>query len=349
MNPAPDSSFILHPSSLSFALTYHVEGPLERPSAEIYAEIAEQVELADRLGLEYAWFSEHHAHAHHGHMPVPLLLALHLAGRTRAIRLGTAIICLNLHHPLGVAEQVTVADLLSGGRMAMGFGSGSTPEEFGLFGLPVTGAEERHARFEGALRVMVAVWDGKVCGGECADFPVPPHRPLPAALPDLKGRCWLAVNSEASAAIAGRLGFNMMFSHLRTPDQYRAYRQIYAESGGRGLVAANRPMFVAEDDAAAWREAEPALRTLWRRFQREGKIPADLMEPRDVERLTAHPINFLVGGPDSVARQIRELREYVPFEVMNLEPRWAELSPFQVQRTIRLLAEEVRPRIRASL
>ena len=93
------------------------------------------VRLADDLGVRYAWFAEHHAHVHHGHMPAPLLMALHLAGQSRHIHLGTAIICVDLHHPLEIAEQVAVADLLSGGRIEAGFGSGCTPDEAGIFGL----------------------------------------------------------------------------------------------------------------------------------------------------------------------------------------------------------------------
>src|SRR3954453_5794140 len=119
----------------SIGLTDHLEGPPDRPSTDIFDEVAQLVRLADNLGVRYAWFAEHHAHAHQGHLPTPLLFALHLAGRTRQIRLGTAVICLNLRHPLDGAEQVAVADTLTGGRLSVGFGSGSTPEEFGLFGL----------------------------------------------------------------------------------------------------------------------------------------------------------------------------------------------------------------------
>ena len=128
-------------------LTDHLEGPRDQPSALIFDELAELIQLADRLGVRDAWFTEHHAHAHCGHLPTPLLFALHLAGHTGEIHLGTAIICLNLHHPLDVAEQVAVADVLTNGRMAVGFGSGSTPEEFRLFGLSETDEYERHARF----------------------------------------------------------------------------------------------------------------------------------------------------------------------------------------------------------
>src|SRR5271163_3879484 len=168
-------------SSFAIGLTDHLEGPRERPSAAIFDEVTDLVRLADELGVQYAWFTEHHAHAHHGHLPTPLLYALHLAGQTRRIRLGTAIICLNLHHPLDVAEQVAVADVLTKGRMAVGFGSGSTPEEFGLFGQAETDEQERHTRFAEALRIIRSAWseDGIEADSSPGYFSVPPHRPLP--------------------------------------------------------------------------------------------------------------------------------------------------------------------------
>ncbi|HXE54897.1 MAG TPA: LLM class flavin-dependent oxidoreductase, partial [Tepidisphaeraceae bacterium] len=266
-------------------ITDHLEGPAERASAQIYDEVQDLVLLADSLGIEYFWFAEHHAHAHHGHLAAPLLLALHLAGRTRQIRLGTAIICLNLHHPLDVAEQVAIADELSGGRLSVGFGSGSTPQEFALFGLPETSDEERHARFAEALRIILQVWSGGVTEMDSRFFQVPPHSVLKVARPDLHSRSWLAVNSETSARIAGELGFGMLFSHLRTPEQYRQYTRVYRAAGGKGLIAANRPVYVGRTDADAFGDVEPALRTLWRRFRDEGKIAATVPEPRSCAEL----------------------------------------------------------------
>jgi alkanesulfonate monooxygenase SsuD/methylene tetrahydromethanopterin reductase-like flavin-dependent oxidoreductase (luciferase family) len=346
-------------SVFAIGLTDHHEGPRERPSALIFDEVTDLIRVADRLGVRYAWFAEHHAHAHHGHLPVPLLFALHLAGQTEQIRLGTAIICLNLHHPLDVAEQVAVADVLTKGRMAIGFGSGSTPEEFGLFGLVETGEADRHARFAEALRIIRLAWGEAGIGSETSAetqagtgdrpatspllVPIQPHQPLPIPSPDLLRRCWVAVNSAGSARIAGSLGFNMLFSHLRTPDQYRQYRAAYHAAGGTGLVAANRPVFVGPDDRSAFTCAEPALRILWRRFQQEGKIPADAPEPTRPEELCAHPINFIVGGPESVARQLRELHDAVPFDVANVEVRWAGLSHDLVCESLRRLMEDVMP------
>ncbi len=334
-------------ANIQFGLTDHLEGPRDRSSVQIYDEVSELVKLADRLGVRYAWFTEHHAHIHEGHLPTPLLFAVHMLGQTRRIRLGTAVICLNLHHPLDAAEQTAVADVLSRGRLAPGFGSGSTPREFELFGAAETGEDERHARFEQALEIIRSVWSGAFDqaepSGQQAYFAIPPHQPLPVASSELWKRTWIAVNSAGSAGIAGRLGLNMLFSHLRTPAQYREYSAVYRRAGGTGLIAANRPVFIGPDDATAWSRAEPALRILWRRFRAEGKIPADTPEPESAKELVHHPINFIVGGPESVARQIQALHDEAPFDVANVEVRWAGLDHETVSDSLRRLMEQVAP------
>jgi len=317
------------------ALTDHLEGPASQPSAQIYEEITSLIRQGDAQGLDYTFFTEHHAHVHQGHLPTPLLFALHLAGQTRRVRLGTAVVCANLHHPLDVAEQVAVADLLTGGRLAPGFGSGSTPEELTLFNLPQSTETERHTQFERTLERILSAW-----------FPSKPevHVPiLPHPLPDLPARCWLAVNSLGAARIAGRFNFNVLFSHLRTPEQYSQYRAAYHAAGGTRLIAANRPVYISDTDAHAFDEAEPALRTLWRRFQQEGKIAAEVKEPSNPRDLCAHPLNFIVGSPHSVAKDLLHLHHHSPYDVANLELRWPPLSPAQVQSSLTRLLTEVRP------
>ena len=316
----------------TIGLTDHLEAPPDQPSSVVFQEVTELVELADALGVRYAWFAEHHAHAHHGHLPTPLLFALHLAGRTRAIHLGTAVLCLNLKHPVDVAEQVAVADILTGGRLAVGFGSGSTPEEFALFDCAVTDDAERHERFRANLQLIQRAWSGQSS-----------PRLLPIPDSGLAGRSWLAANSPTSARIAGNLGFNMLFSHLRTPAQYGQYRDVYHAAGGSGLIASNRPVYVGPDDSTAFARAEPMLRSLWRRFQAEGKIPAAAPEPDQPEDLTGHPINFIVGGPESVARQLCELHAAIPFDVANVEVRWAGLPHVEVLGSLRRLMKDVVP------
>ena len=138
----------------------------------------------------------------------------------------------------------------------------------------------------------------------------------------------------------------MLFSHLRTPEQYRQYFASYREAGGVGLVAANRPVFVGPDDQTAFDLAEPALRAIWRRFRDEGKIPAETEEPEHPSDLCAHPINFIVGGPETVARQLLDLYRQFAFDVANLELRWAELSHDLVLASLRHLMEGVMPMLK---
>jgi alkanesulfonate monooxygenase SsuD/methylene tetrahydromethanopterin reductase-like flavin-dependent oxidoreductase (luciferase family) len=336
----------------SVALTDHLEGPAAQPSGEIFDEVSDLVRLADDLGVHYAFFTEHHAHVHHGHLPTPLLFALHLAAQTKKIHLGTAVICANLHDPLDVAEQVAVADLLTAGRLAPGFGSGSTPEELTLFNFPQSTEQERHAQFKQTLETILQTWHAGAERLELRDQSAAPDSSpirtiLPHPRPDLPARCWLAVNSLGAARIAGHFNFNVLFSHLRTPEQYNQYRAAYQAAGGRRQIAANRPVYVGADDDTAWQQAEPALSTLWRRFQQEGKIPADAREPANPKDRCAHPINFIVGGPQSVARQLEALHHQSPFDIANVELRWANLSHTQVRQSLTLLMQQVMPLIRS--
>jgi alkanesulfonate monooxygenase SsuD/methylene tetrahydromethanopterin reductase-like flavin-dependent oxidoreductase (luciferase family) len=261
------------------------------------------------------------------------LFALHLAGQTRQIKLDTAIICLDLHHPLNVAEEVAVTDLLARGRLAVGFGSGCTPQELSLFEMGVD-ESQRHARFEIALRRILDAW---ACGQKVQILPVP--------LPDLPSRCWVAANSVGAARIAGSLNFNMLFSHLRMIQEYRELKRTYVAAGGTRMIAANRPIFVGADDESAERKLETTLRLLWRRFQSEGKISSGAREPESVSELSAHPVNFIVGGPQRVAAEIRELHRQAPFDVLNVELRWPGLSHASVCDSLRRLMTEVVPKL----
>jgi alkanesulfonate monooxygenase SsuD/methylene tetrahydromethanopterin reductase-like flavin-dependent oxidoreductase (luciferase family) len=335
------------------ALTDHLEGPQDQLSSQIYNEVADLTRLADALGVRYAFFTEHHAHIHQGHLPTPLLFALHLASQTKQIHLGTAVICANLHHPIDIAEQVAVADLLTQGRLAPGFGSGSTPEELTLFNLPQSTERERHTQFKQTLETILTTWHAGAERRELRDQSAAPDSSnaktiLPHPNPDLPSRTFIAVNSLGAAKIAGHFNLNVLFSHLRTPQQYNQYRAAYQAAGGHRQIAANRPVYVGHDDATAWQEAQPALRTLWRRFQQEGKIPPDTKEPTLPTDLCAHPINFIVGGPQSVARQLQALHHQSPYDIANVELRWPNLSHQQVRQSLTRLMQDVMPLIHTS-
>lgn len=109
---------------------------------QLYAEALAQVELADALGYGCAWFVEHHFLRRYSHCSKPELVLAAAAARTRAIRLGHAVIPLPLHHPVHVAERVATLDILSGGRLEVGVGRGFSPREYEAFGAAMPASRE---------------------------------------------------------------------------------------------------------------------------------------------------------------------------------------------------------------
>src|SRR6266513_491455 len=101
---------------------------------EIYHNLLEDAELAERLGYHGVLLAEHHF-TNYCAIPNPLMLAAALGQRTSRVRIGTAVIVLPLHNPVLVAEDIAEADLLTGGRLEVGLGRGYAAYEFTPLGL----------------------------------------------------------------------------------------------------------------------------------------------------------------------------------------------------------------------
>ncbi|MFA5891839.1 MAG: LLM class flavin-dependent oxidoreductase, partial [Actinomycetota bacterium] len=104
-----------------------------RAHAEVYADVLELIELAERADFDSVWLAEHHG-ASDGYVPSLLPFLASVAARTTRIKLGTAVMLAPFHHPLRLAEDAAVVDALSGGRLRLGLGLGWVPEEYRMFG-----------------------------------------------------------------------------------------------------------------------------------------------------------------------------------------------------------------------
>ena len=101
---------------------------LERAdAAHRYRFASEQARHAEQLGFDTVWVAQHHFHADEGGLPSPFVFLGYLAAQTSRIRLATGVVTLPLEDVVRVAEDAVVTDLLSGGRLELGLGSGSTP------------------------------------------------------------------------------------------------------------------------------------------------------------------------------------------------------------------------------
>src|SRR5512147_2950720 len=137
---------------MKFGIFY--EHQLPRPwdngaELQLFQDALDQVELADRLGIDYAWEVEHHFLEEYSHSSAPEVFLAACSQRTRTMRLGHGIILTapQFNHPARTAERVSMLDLVSNGRVEFGSGESSSEAELGGFGIDP--ARKRDAWLEG--------------------------------------------------------------------------------------------------------------------------------------------------------------------------------------------------------
>src|ERR1700687_1057230 len=136
---------------MKFGIFY--EHQLPRPwndgdEHRLFQEALDQVELADKLGIDFAWEVEHHFLEEYSHSSAPEGFLAACSQRTKRIRLGHAIVLIppNYNHPARVAERIATLDLVSAGRVEWGTGQGASAAELGGFGIDL---EQRHPMWLG--------------------------------------------------------------------------------------------------------------------------------------------------------------------------------------------------------
>src|SRR5262245_36521454 len=168
----------------------------------VYDSALEQMLAAEPLGYLSVWIAEHHFNDY-GLCPSPPVLAAFLAARTTTLRLGMGVSLLPLHHPVDLAEELAVLDVVSGGRLDVGIGRGGSRQDSRTF--RSDGGDGR-ARWEEGIELMRRSWSGAPF-----DFQGRSHtaerlhvrpRPIQQPHPPL----YIAANSEDSVLSAARLG-----------------------------------------------------------------------------------------------------------------------------------------------
>ncbi len=139
---------------MKFGIFHIVPWHENRTQQQALEEAIEQIELADELGIEEAWLGEHRF-SRHGLLSGIFPFLGMIAGRTKRIRIGTAVIVLPLHNPVLLAEEIAMLDVISGGRVNFGIGSGYQRQEFDGIGIDMSESRERFAE---AVDVMIKAW-----------------------------------------------------------------------------------------------------------------------------------------------------------------------------------------------
>ncbi len=249
--------------------------------SQAYADYVDYVVEAERLGYHSAFSVEHHFTGW-GQVSAVLSLLAYIAGRTSAIRLGTAVLVLPWHNPVLLAEQIATVDLLSGGRLDLGVGRGYRPNEF--HGFDIDPGDEANERYNECLDVLTACWttpgrfsyQGKYWSyRDIVVEPTPAQRPHPPI--------WVGAGSEESVRRAAREGRRLLVDQFGTIDMTCRRVEWYRdeiERNGRTFdpahVTAARHLMLQETDDPAALAAEIDNRlALIARLTEASKIPGD--------------------------------------------------------------------------
>lgn len=229
---------------------------------EIFNDIVEQSLLAEQLGFDTIWAVEHTALTHYAHMSAPETFLAFLAGATDRIGLGHGVICLppKMNHPVKIAERCATLDILSRGRLHVGFGKGGTEQEAGTFGYR---REDLPPMLEEAMRLVPRLWTEDLVEhhGEFIDMPPRPIHPKPFQQPHPP--LYMACTQDDTLTVAGHRGIGALVLGFGGPDQVASknaiYRKAFAERSPTDQVgerptehlAALCPAVVLADDRGA--------------------------------------------------------------------------------------------------
>jgi len=215
---------------MKFGIFYEHQLPRpwkENDELKLYQDALDQVELADRLGIDYVWEVEHHFLEEYAHSSAPEVFLAACSQRTKNIRLGHGIKLMppNYNHPARVAEEIATLDLVSNGRVEFGTGESSSLAELGGFKIPVE--EKRNQWLEAVEQTcnMMAMepypgYEGKYFSMPCRNVvPKPIQRPHPPL--------WVACSNRETIKLAAKLGIGALTFAFVDPDEAQLWVDDY--------------------------------------------------------------------------------------------------------------------------
>ena len=313
--------------------------------ATVYGRALERIEVMDQSGYDAVWLAEHHFTAF-SVCPSVHLMAMLAAARTRRLRIGTAVSLAAFYHPLRLAEEVALLDVLSGGRVNWGAGRGFDRTEFETFGVA---PEESVSRFRETVEIVLRAWTQ-----DRLEFSGKHHRytdveVLPKPLQKPHPPTWLATTSEPSVEWAAEQGFSILMdphsTHAEIARKQRLYNQRLAAAGhrvdGRDIPVA-RLLAVAPTRAEAAAVAERGVRWIHDSYADVRHRPVlpfgNLGLAQGGDRVARYMSDIAIHGtPDSVLDQIERLRGEMNLEYLLCAPLSHE--------AFTLLTDSVLPRL----
>jgi len=323
-----------------FSVVDHYPRELPRSVGRFYVELLESAALAEQVGFDSFWIAEHHFHEY-GAIPAPAVWMGAAAERTRRIRLGVGVSVLPFHNPITIAEEYAMVDVLSGGRLEFGVGSGYLKHEFAGYGVAF---DEKHARFDEALEVIERAWRGERFSyrgrfNRIEDVQLQ-LQPLQKPRPPI----YIATLRHEAAREVGARGYPLLtIPYAQSPGLHQLtemtgeFRAAW-QSAGHGdpslpVVGCAVHTYVAADPAEIERHAKPAVDRYVRTRLYATSRPFDVLEEKKL---------IACGAPDKVAAVLRDY-ERAGFNLFLAIVDFGGMDHRAVMKSIERLGREVLP------
>jgi alkanesulfonate monooxygenase SsuD/methylene tetrahydromethanopterin reductase-like flavin-dependent oxidoreductase (luciferase family) len=324
----------------------------------------EQIDAAERWGLDVMWLAELHAAPTRSVLSAPLNVATAIATRTSRIKIGTAVQVLPLCHPLRIAEEAATVDQISHGRLIFGVGRSGFPRTYQAYGIPYAESQERFAE---TLDIIQRAWteDSFSYDGRFYSFHnvhlVP--KPFQKPFPELR----IAVNSPDTFPAVGALGYPIFVAvRIGTLSELApniaAYRAAWRAAGhpGEGKVFLRLPLYTADTYERARDEAEDSIMHFYRWLGDQLEASASQAGARAIEQRAergqrlqtmtyqdALRDKVVVGSPRQVSDRLRALHDELGLDGILAEINCGSLIAHEkVMRSLKLLCQEVMPAFR---
>ncbi len=318
------------------------------PHAQVIRNVVDEAVLADELGIDFFGVGEHHRADFAVSAPEVVLAAI--AGRTRRIRLGSAVTVLSSDDPIRVFQRFATLDAVSNGRAEGILGRGSFTESFPLFGFDLSQYE---MLFEEKLDLFAALLDqGPVSWQGRTRPPLVDQRVFP---PVESGRLktWIGVGGSPESVVrAARYDLPLMLAVIGgDPARFRPFVDLYHRAFaqlGKPVrpIGLHSPGYVADTDAQARDELWPDYKRMRDRIGAERGWPP--MAPAEFER-EAEQGSLYVGSPETVARKIAATVKTLGVAQFSLKYSAGQLAHEKLMRSIELYGSKVIPLVRDML
>jgi alkanesulfonate monooxygenase SsuD/methylene tetrahydromethanopterin reductase-like flavin-dependent oxidoreductase (luciferase family) len=314
---------------VKFDIFYQLPQSETQSTPDRYRELIAEAVEADKLGFDTIWLAEVHFAPHFSVMPTPMMLLAAIAQRTTKLRLGPAVNLVPLHHPMRLAEETAMLDVLSGGRVEFGAGRGAFPLNYRGYGVPVP---RSRALFEEGLDLVRAAWTQNRVTFHGRHYQVDDVEVVPKPIQQPHPPIRLAANSVETFAYAGANAYRIFAGGPVNPfpvlgERLAVYEKALAQSGRKrpnDWFAGLLMTFPGRDRASVRAMFEPSLRNYFSSvseiIEPEALVPGLQAEFDKVrERLKTiqydqvDEIMGAMGEPEYIVDKIAHLKERFGF------------------------------------